>query len=95
MALVIELNIALCKFIDAFIQTDTNVADLTSVANIIENVKTAKTIIQVSRVIDNPKIVSVVAPVVDVLLSVVVNKLLFSLVIVWKKCSSTLTLNKY
>jgi len=48
-ALVIALNILLCKFIDALIQTDTNVADLTRVANIIENVKTAKTMIQVCR----------------------------------------------
>lgn len=48
-ALVIALNILLCKFIEALIQTDTNVADLTRVANIIENVKTAKTMIQVCR----------------------------------------------
>jgi len=48
-ALVIALNILLCKFIEALIQTDTNVADLIRVDNIIENVKTAKTMIQVCR----------------------------------------------
>lgn len=48
-ALVIALNILLCKFIDALIQTDTNVADLIRVANIIENVKIAKTMTHVGR----------------------------------------------
>lgn len=57
-ALVIALNILLCKLMEALIKTDTNVADLISVATIIEKVKVAKTITQVCRVIFNPKIVS-------------------------------------
>jgi hypothetical protein len=46
-ALVKALNNLLCKFIDAFILTDTNMADVMSVDNIIENIKMAKTIIHV------------------------------------------------
>lgn len=55
-ALVIALNILLCKLMEALIKTDTNVADLISVATIIEKVKVAKTITQDCRVIFNPKI---------------------------------------
>jgi hypothetical protein len=75
-ALVIALNILLCKFIDAFIQTDTNVADLIRVANIIENVKTAKTMIHVCLEIVHPNKILDTSSVVEVLLSVDVNVLL-------------------
>lgn len=80
MALVIALNILLCKFIDAFIQTVTNVADLIRVANIIENVKTAKTIIQVCRDIVNPSIVSDILS-VDIVLFVLITVLLSNAVV--------------
>lgn len=46
-ALVIELNIRLCKFIDAFRHTDINVADLIRVANIKRMVKIEKTTIAI------------------------------------------------
>lgn len=91
----------MCKFIDAFIQTDTNVADLMRVANIIENVNTAKTVIHVCREIDHHNKVSDISSVVVVLLFVDVNVLLSIVVNIllsfewWKTCSSRLTLNKY
>lgn len=52
-ALVIALNILLCKFIEACIQTDTNVAYLITVATIIKRVKTIKTLIQFCREVDH------------------------------------------
>jgi len=52
-ALVIALNILLCKFIEACIQTDTNVAYLITVAIIIKKVKTIKTLIQFFREVDH------------------------------------------
>lgn len=87
----------MCKIIDAFIQTDTNVADLTRVAIIIENVKTANTMIQVCREIVHHNNVSDTSSVVFVLfvlfvlLYVAIN-LLLSL---RKTCSSKLTLKKF
>jgi len=44
-ALVIELKIRLCKFIDASVHTDTNKADWRNAAIIIKNVSPAKMII--------------------------------------------------
>lgn len=68
-ALVIALNILLCKFVEALIQTDTNVVDLMTVETIVEMVKTPKTIIQVFREIVHPNILSSESSViVDVLL---------------------------
>lgn len=96
-ALVMALNILLCRFMEARMQTDTNVADLTSVANIMENVKTANTMMHVCRETVHHKIVSDTRSVVagssvplpgatgappDVPLSAP-----------WKQCSSRLTLN--
>lgn len=52
-ALVIALNILLCKFIEALIQIETHVIDLMKVATISNKVNTAKTIKQVCRVIDH------------------------------------------
>jgi len=94
-ALVIALNILLCRFIDALIQTDTNVADLTRVANIIENVKTAKTMTQVCREIvhhNNLLDITLVVDVVVLLLSLDVNKSSFTLLVLRKTSSSKLTL---
>lgn len=87
----------LCRFIDALIQTDTNVADLIRVDNIIENVKTAKTMTQVSREIvhhNNLSDIPLVVDVVVLLLSVGVNILLFTLLVLRKTSSSKLTLKK-
>lgn len=75
-ARVIALNILLCKFIDALIQTDTNVADRIRVASIMANVKTAKTMIQVCREIDHHSSLLDIVSVKDVLLSGVMNVLL-------------------
>jgi hypothetical protein len=94
-ALVIALNILLCRFIDALIQTDTNVADLTRVANIIENVKTAKTMTQVCREIvhhNNLLDITSVVDIVVLLLSLDVNKSSFTLLVLRKTSSSKLTL---
>jgi len=94
-ALVIALNILLCKFIEALIQTDTNVADLIRVANIIVNVKTAKTMIQVCREIvhhNNLLEIILVVDVVVLLLSVGINLLSFTLLVLRKTSSSRLTL---
>lgn len=91
------MNILLCRFIDALIQTDTNVADLIRVDNIIENVKTAKTMTQVSREIvhhNNLSDIPLVVDVVVLLLSVGVNILLFTLLVLRKTSSSKLTLKK-
>lgn len=52
-ALVTAPNILLCKFVEAFVQIDTNVADLIKVAIIIEKVKIANTITQLCRGIDH------------------------------------------
>lgn len=77
------------------------------VANIIENVKTAKTITQVCRVIVHPSIVSDILLSVDIVLIVLLNVLLsdvantsifadvpltISLLLLSKICSSRLTL---
>jgi len=48
-ALVIELNMLLCKVIEDFILTDTNVWDLIIVPTINNKVKTPKTMKHVSR----------------------------------------------
>jgi len=91
------LNILLCRFIDALIQTDTNVADLIRVDNIIENVKTAKTMTQVCREIVHHNNLSEIPLVVDVvvlLLSVGVNILSLTLLVLRKTSSSKLTLKK-
>lgn len=48
-ALVMELNILLCKFIEARMQTDTKVAVLRAVNNIRDNVRPEKTKMQVCR----------------------------------------------
>lgn len=83
------LNILLCKFMDAFIQTDTNIADLMTVDSIIENVKTAKTMIHVCREIDHHKNVSdSSSSVVAVLLFETASVLLFTMFPLLKKCSS-------
>jgi hypothetical protein len=42
-ALVIELNIRKCKFIDALVHTDTSITDLNKAIMIIKNVSPAKT----------------------------------------------------
>lgn len=52
-ALVIALNILLCKFIEALIQIETHMIDLMKVAIISNKVSTAKTVKQVCRVIDH------------------------------------------
>jgi len=52
-ALVIALNMLLCKVIEDFIQTDTNVMDLMIIPTIIIKVKTPKTMKHVSREIDH------------------------------------------
>lgn len=54
MVLVMALNIALCKFTEAFIQTDTNVMPLIIVVTMTAKVKAAKTTKQVCREIDHP-----------------------------------------
>lgn len=83
------LNILLCKFMDAFIQTDTNIADLMRVASIIENVKIAKTITHVCREIDHHNNVSdTSSPVAAVLLFVTSSVLLFPMFPLLKTCSS-------
>jgi len=88
------LNILLCKIIDAFIQTDTNVADLIRVANIIENVNIAKTIMQICREIVHQNNVSdILSIVVNVpFVSAIFNILLLALFSLRKTCSSRLTL---
>jgi hypothetical protein len=78
-ALVITLNILLCKFKDAFIQTNTNIVDLMRVANIIINVITAKTMKQAFLEIVHQSNVSDISLVVNVLFSAAVNILLFTL----------------
>lgn len=88
------MNILLCKFIDALIQTDTNVADRTRVANIIENVRTAKTMTQVCREIDHHSNLLDILSSDDVLLSGVINNVLLFKFSLWKTCSSRLTLKK-
>lgn len=52
-ALVIAVNILLCKFIDALIQIETHVIDLMKVAIMSNKVSTAKTVKQVCRLIDH------------------------------------------
>lgn len=52
-ALVIALNMLLCKVIEDFIQTDTNVMDLMIIPKIMNKIKTPKTIKHVSREIDH------------------------------------------
>jgi len=52
-ALIIALNILLCKFIAACIQIDTNVTDLMAVTIIVAKDKIVKTTKQVFREIDN------------------------------------------
>lgn len=74
--LVIALNILLCKFIDALVLTDTNVAHLMRVANIREHMKTAKTVIHVCREIAHHNKVPDVSSVDAVLSDVYVNVLL-------------------
>jgi len=93
-ALVIALNILLCKIIDAFIQTDTNVADLMSVANIMENVNIAKTITQICReIVHQNSVLDILAVVVDVpFVFVAINVMLPALFSLRKTCSSRLTL---
>jgi len=93
-ALVMALNILLCKIIDAFIQTDTNVADLMSVANIMENVNIAKTMTQICReIVHQNNILDILAVIVDVLfMFVAINIILSALFSLRKTCSSKLTL---
>lgn len=71
-ALVIALNILLCKFEDALIQIVTNVVDLIRAAATVAKVKTTKTIIQVCLDIVHHNKVSVepIFSEVDVLLFV-------------------------
>lgn len=73
-----ELNILLCKIIDAFIQTDTNVADLMSVANIIENVNMAKTTTQICREIIHQNNVLDISVIIDVLFVFIAINILLS-----------------
>lgn len=83
------LNILLCKFMEACIQTDTNIADLMRVASIIENVKTAKTMIHVCREIDHHNNVSDTSSlVVAVLLFETASVLLFTMFPLLKTYSS-------
>lgn len=83
------LNILLCKFMEACIQTDTNIADLIRVASIIENVKTAKTMIHVCREIDHHNNVSDTSlSVVAVLLFETASVLLFTMFPLLKTYSS-------
>jgi hypothetical protein len=71
-ALVIALNILLCKFIDVFILTDTNVTAFKNADNIIENMKTTKTIIHVCREMFHHNKVPDISSVVVILLFVYV-----------------------
>lgn len=80
-ALVMALNILLCRFMDALMQTDTKVADLIKVASIMANVKTAKTTTQVCRDIDHHNSVGVSTLVVDVPWSTVGNVPLSTIVV--------------
>jgi hypothetical protein len=54
-ALVIALNILLCRFIEDFIQTDTNTTNLMRVATMIMKVKIPKTVKQVCLETDHHK----------------------------------------
>lgn len=69
LALIIELNIFSCNFLEAFIKSNTKKVVLTINTVIIENVKTVKIITQVSRDINHPNSLLEVSSVLnDVLL---------------------------
>lgn len=53
-ALIILLNILLCKFVEAVVVIDTNVMDLIAVVMITITVRPIKTLTQVCREIDIP-----------------------------------------
>lgn len=53
-ALIIPLNILLCKFVEAVVVIDTNVMDLIAVVMITITVRPIKTLTQVCREIDIP-----------------------------------------
>lgn len=89
-ALVIALNILLCKFNDAFKHTDTSVAVLINITTINKNVKIANIMIQLCLEMYGG---SDISSVVDETISVAVKMLLSTLFDLRKTRSSKFTLN--